>query len=57
MIATLGDFDVGVVARRGQNARREVVIEVRLQRIWRRFVALAEIANDSSPKMIRCDNK
>ena len=32
MIATFRDLDIGVVPRRGQNARREVVIQVRLER-------------------------
>ena len=32
MVATLGDFDVGEMARRGQNARRQVVVKVRLDR-------------------------
>ena len=33
MIAAFGDLDVGEVARRGQHARRQVVIEVRRERL------------------------
>ena len=35
MVAALGDLDVGVMARGGQNARRQVVIEIRLERVRR----------------------
>ncbi len=41
MVAALGDLHVGEVARRGQHARREVVVEVRLRRRGARLQPLA----------------
>ncbi len=45
MIAALGDLDVGEMPRRGQHARRQVVIEVRLDRVRRILHALAQRDN------------
>ena len=42
MVAAFRDLDVGVMLRRGKNARCQVVIQVRLERVRDRLFTLAE---------------
>ena len=42
MIAAFGDFDVGEMPRRGEDARRQVVVQVRLERARSGSHAFAE---------------
>ena len=54
MIAAFGDLDVGGMPRRGEDARRQIVIEIRLERVALGCQAFAERGDLARVRWCRC---